>query len=151
MTYFTGTNTGLAYAQYTADLSAWENEVRADALGLMSTDGVGHGELGWWVDDIHDHPGRRTGRLRHAAAACEDNPFVNVATRGPAEQLCGWHGAQLQENDLRGQRPVQLPVDCEDGIPIPGATDNELRAAQTSGTHNYNCEVTRRDLLGQGA
>jgi len=131
--YFTGD--GLTWAEYTADLSAWENQ---DVLlrFVISSDGS-QTRTGWWIDDIAitnvDVPGTCA-----TGSSCEDNPFVDVDPEGPIT-VCSLDSPLLSANLSSGNGPFVYQW-FMDSFPIPGATGSTYQTTEM-GTHAYNAKV----------
>jgi hypothetical protein len=132
-TYFTGTDD--VFSTYSADLSAWSNQVVMIRF-LMSSDGSVTG-TGWWIDDIEIAPAGVPSTCA-TGSACEDNPFVNVIPEGPITVCTGVD--QLLTADLSGGNGPFLYQWTQNGLDVAGANDSTF-AALDLGTHAYNCRV----------
>jgi hypothetical protein len=132
-TYFTGTDN--AYSTYTADLSAWSNQVVMIRF-LMSSDGSVTNP-GWWIDDIEIAPAGVPSTCA-TGSACEENPFVDVSPPGPMTLCTGED--QLLTADLSGGTGPFFYQWTQNGLDVPGA-DAATFAALDLGTHAYNCRV----------
>ncbi len=129
--FFTGTS-GSAWAEYTADLSAYAGQ---DAMlrWRLSTDTVVN-DLGWWVDDIRVFdPG-----VCSPGSACAENPFVDVTPEGP-QTVCTSGVPTLTAALTGGSGPFHYQW-LQDGVPIAGANDPTFTPS-APGTADYNVLV----------
>ncbi|HXV78067.1 MAG TPA: choice-of-anchor J domain-containing protein [Candidatus Polarisedimenticolaceae bacterium] len=131
-TYFTGS--GLSWATYGADLSAYaEQFVRIRFV--LSTD-TSVNRTGWWIDDIMitqvDVPGTCA-----TGSTCPANPLVSVAPEGLLDVCPG--ATELTTQVTGGSAPFSYQW-TRDGVDVPGATETSW-TPQDEGLHTYNCKV----------
>jgi hypothetical protein len=132
-TYFTGT--GLDWAMYTADLTAWSGQ-QMQLRFLLSTDSS-QTRQGWWIDDLTITDVEVPGTCA-TGSSCEANPLVNVQPEGPST-ICAYDSPLLTACTNGGTPPFEYQW-YEDGEVIPGATGSSFLPADL-GTHRYNVKV----------
>jgi hypothetical protein len=131
--YFASTN--LTWAEYSADLSAWDGE-EIRIRFLLSADSSGSGQ-GWWVDDITITNVVEEG-LCSADKSCPDNPFVDVQPDG-AIGACTTSAPELTASLAGGTGPFTYQW-YRDGLTLAGETASTYQTAE-QGSHRYNVKV----------